>query len=179
MIRAIVVCFSLLFVALPASADDVERVILQYFDAMEYEDYDAAARLFDPEDIKRFRDSFAFMSELSVNQQQSVYEQMIGPWATQESVEKMSDEEFFASIFGFAMRQTMGQVQITSAEYLGTVMEGDELAHAVTRIGVSVGNLEITDMDVTSLARRNGAWKMKVSGDVERVAEQLKAMFGR
>ncbi len=179
MIRAIAVCFSLLFVTLPASADDVERVILQYFDAMEYEDYDAAARLFDPEDTKRFRESFAFMSELSVNQQQSVYEQMIGPWATQESVEKMSDEEFFASIFGFAMRQAMGQVQITSAEYLGTVMEGEDLAHAVTRISVSVGNMEITDMDVTSLARRNGAWKMKVSGDVERVAEQLRAMFGR
>lgn len=178
MFRTIAVCLSLLLLSGPALSDDIERVMMQYFDAMEYEDYDAAARLFDPEDIKVFRESFSFLAELSVNQQQAVYEQMIGPWATQESVEKMSDEEFFASVFGFSMRQAMGQVQITRADYLGSVLEGEELAHAVSRISVAVGDFEVTEMDVTTLARRNGAWRMKVSGDVERIAGQVKRAMG-
>ena len=179
MFRAIAVCLSLLLMSAPAKSDDIERVMLQYFDAMEYADYDAAARLFDPSDIKVFRESFAFMAELPVEQQQAVYEQMIGPWASQESVEKMSDEEFFASIFGFAMRQAMGQVEITEADYLGSVMEGDATAHAVTRISVAVGDYAVTEMDVTTLARVNGAWRMKVSGDVGRVADMIKRSLGR
>lgn len=176
---AIVLLFACL--AAPARADDIERVVLQYFDAMEYEDYDAAARLFDANDIKEFRALFGFMKDADVNARQQIYERMFGPWASQESVEKMSDTEFFASIFGFAMQQSMGRsgVRIANAEYLGHVSEGDDMAHAITRVTVAVGDNEATSLDVTSLVRNNGAWRMKVSGDIEQVAAGIRRALGQ
>ena len=176
---AIVLLFACL--AAPARADDIERVVLQYFDAMEYEDYDAAARLFDANDIKEFRALFGFMKDADVNARQQIYERMFGPWASQESVEKMSDTEFFASIFGVAMQQSLGRsgVRIASAEYLGHVSEGDDMAHAITRVTVAVGDNEATSLDVTSLVRNNGAWRMKVSGDIEQVAAAVRSALGQ
>ena len=181
MLRAIAIVLMLMCLALPGHADEVERVVLQYFDAMEYEDYDAAARLFDANDIKEFRALFAFMKDADVNARQQIYERMFGPWASQDSVEKMSDTEFFASVFGFAMQQTFGRtgLSITSAEYLGHVTEGDDLAHAVTRVTVAVGNNDATSLDVTSLVRRNGAWRMQVSGDMEQVAAGIRRAVGQ
>ena len=181
MLRAIVAILILGCLAAPACADDIERVVVQYFDAMEYEDYDAAARLFDGGDIKEFRALFAFMKDADINARQQIYERMFGPWASQESVEKMSDSEFFASIFAFAMQQSLGRsgVRIANAEYLGHVKEGDDLAHAVTRITVAAGENEATSLDVTSLVRRNGAWRMKVSSDIEQVAAGIRRAIGQ
>ncbi len=181
MLRLLATGMLLMCLASPVSADDVERVVLQYFDAMEYEDYDAAARLFDPDDIREFRGLFAFMEDADVNARQQIYERMFGPWASQESVAKMSDTEFFASVFGFAMQQSFGRsgLQIAGAEYLGHVPEGDDTAHAVTRIRVAAGNNEITSLDVTTLVRRNGAWRMKVSGDIEQIAAGIRRALGQ
>ena len=181
MLRATAAVLILICLASPAGADDVERVVMQYFDAMEYADYDAAARLFDADGNKDFRALFAFMKDADVDARQQIYERMFGPWASQESVEKMSDTEFFGSIFGFAMEQRLGRsgVRITNAEYLGHVAEGDDMAHAVTRVTVAVGNSEVTSLDVTSLVRRNGAWRMQVSGDIEQVAAGIRRALGQ
>lgn len=180
MIRAVAVSLAFLLLSAPALADDVERVMLQYFDAMEYEDYDAAARLFDAADMKAFRASFDFMKDLEPQQQQAVWEQMIGPWATQESVEKMSDEEFFASVYGFAMGQAMAQsgMSFPQSEYIGHVPEGN-LAHAVTRSTIAMGDREFSDTSVTTLKKTDSGWKMQLSGDIERLALQIKAAFGQ
>ena len=181
MLRIVASVLALIVLVSPAGADDVERVLLQYFDAMEYEDYDAAARLFDANDIKEFRAQFAFMKDADVNARQQIYERMFGPWASQESVEKMSDTEFFASIFGFTMQQSLGRrgMRIAKAEYLGHVSEGDDTAHAVTRITIAVGDNEASSLDVTSLVRRNGAWRMQVSPDIEQVATGIRRAVGQ
>ncbi len=181
MLRVAATVLMLLCLSAPVRADEVERVVLQYFDAMEYEDYDAAARLFDANDIKEFRALFAFMKDADVNARQQIYERMFGPWASQDSVEKMSDTEFFASVFGFTMQQSFGRtgLRIIESEYLGHVTEGDDMAHAVTRITVAVGNNEATSLDVTSLVQRNGAWRMQVSGDIEQVAAGIRRAVGQ
>ncbi len=181
MYKAALALILMAFVACSVRADEIETVVSQYLDAMQYEDYDAAARLFDGEGVKEFRQSMAFMGDVEVNRRQEVYEQMFGPWASQESVEKMSDAEFFASVFDFAMRQSIGRAGLTisNSEYLGFVPEGESIAHAVTRVTIAVAGMELTSMDVKSLVRRNGSWKLQVSQDIEQVATNLRRAVGQ
>ena len=160
----------------PAFADTVEEATERYFRIMESGDYAATAALFDPNELKRFRSSLEFLATLPNASQAEIYGAFFGAGSTVESVSELSDVEFFASFFAFAMAQS-GVAELmrgAKTEYLGHVMEGDNVAHAVTRISVSSSEFESENMSVASFVRRDGQWKMKMSGDIRGVAENIR-----
>ncbi len=172
------VMFSVL--AVPAFGDTVEEAVDYYFQVMKSGEYAKSAELFDQEELRSFRESLEFLATAPAASQARVYSGIFGPGATQESVGRMSDAEYFGVFWAMAMSQIVakGGMEFKSLEYLGYVMEGDEVAHAVTRITVQLPNAELNKMSVASFVRRGENWKMKMSGDIRGIADQIRKVVG-
>jgi hypothetical protein len=163
----------------PGHAETVEEATDRYFEVMRSGNYVAAANLFDPVELKNFRDSLDFLAQIPESSKDEIYTAFFGVGSTQESVAKLSDQEFFASFFGFAMSQGgMDELmKIATTEYIGHVMEGD-IAHAVTRLSAELPGAKFKTMSVASFVSRDGTWKMKMSGEINGVAADLRDAFG-
>lgn len=165
----------------PAFGETVKDATNQYFAVMKSEDYVAVAALFDPVELKTFRDSFSFLSDLSPGTRSQLYESLFGQGSTEESIAQFSDRQFFAAIFAVSMRQSnmSEMIRFAETEYLGHIMEGDDTAHAVTRMFVNTSEFSFENLSVASFVRRGDAWKMKMSGDVRSVAQNIQRALGQ
>jgi len=171
--------FLLIFGA-TAYGETVEEATTRYFQVTKSGDYLAAANLFDPEEIRSFRESLNFLVSLPDAQRENLYGSLFGPGSTQEIVAQLSDTEYFASFFGVAMTEA-GMTEImrsAKTEYLGHVMEGEDTAHAVTRITIQTGGAEIKTLSVASFIKCEEIWKMKMTGDIQGVAAKIRTAVG-
>lgn len=169
-----------IFVALPVHAESVEEATNRYFDVMRSTDYGAAAELFDPEELKDFRNSLNFLADLPSASKEELFGAFFGPESTQETVDSLSDQQFFSSFYGAAMSQAgMEELMKTAKlEYLGHVTEGENIAHAVTRISMNMQDARFEKMSVVSFVLRGDTWKMKMSGEISGVADKLRDALG-
>ncbi len=161
----------------PAFGDSLEDAVNEYFVIMQSGDFRGAGELFDPEELESFRQSLEFLAQAPLASQEQFYEQLFGPGSTAESVSALSDSEFFESFFSLAMAQLSG-LEIERLEYLGHVMEGPDVAHAVTRLTASVSDARFTKLSVASFVRRGYQWKMMMSGDIRSIATQVRKAVG-
>ncbi len=164
------------FCCFPAHGETVDEATNRYFEVMKRADYSAAADLYDPAELKSFRSSLDFLVSLPNASKEQLYDSFFGPGSTQEAVDNLTDQEFFASFYAAAMAQaSMDQIMSTAkTEYLGHVMEGDNVAHAVTRISVDLPELSFENLSVASFVQRGNSWKMKMTGDVRGVADRIR-----
>lgn len=164
-----------------ARTESVEQATRQYFDVMRSGDYAAAAAMFDPAELQSFRTSMSFLANLPPAVRDELFANFFGPEATQESVKNLTNNEYFASVYSFAMMQSgmMQVMNVADFEYLGHVMEGDNIAHAVTRVSVDTPDLSFENLSIASYIRRGDHWKMQMSADIRGVAERLKSAVGQ
>lgn len=163
-----------------AWADTSAEFAKAYFSDLENGDYVAAAEKFDPEQLNEFRTMMEFYKEIPAEGQAQFIQTFFGSDQTAESIEKINDVEFFAGIFTFIMRQASaaGSLSFDGFEVLGEVMEGEDIAHLVTRNRVSVGELEVEAMEVVSLKKEGEEWRMLLSGKMKGLPDQMRAAFG-
>lgn len=164
----------------PVYGETVADATKNYFDVMKSGNYAAAAALFDPAELKSFRDSLSFISELPDASRKQIYSGLFGLGATQKSVDTLSDSQFFAVFFAAAMSQANISEVMKSAkpEYLGHVMEGENIAHAVTKISVQTSNGTVENLSLATFVRRGESWKMKMNDDVRGVAKRIQTVIG-
>ena len=176
MLLVIAACF-----ANTARSETVEEATNHYFEVMRSGDFDAAAALFDPAEIRAFRSSLSFLSDLPPQSRDELYANFFGNGATPESVDSLTDNEYFSAFFSFAMMQSgmMQVMNMATLEYLGHVMEGENIAHAVTRVSLDTPQMSFENMSVASYVRRGDQWKMKMSADIRSVADRLKQAVGQ
>ena len=96
--------------------------------------------------------------------------------ATAAEVKAMTPTKFFETLMGsFAKIPGMTEaMQSAEGQVLGKVAEGENTAHVVTRMKMSVpGMLNYTKMEVVSFEKENGEWKGLLSGDMELKMNQL------
>lgn len=151
-----------------------------YFETIKKKDYVAAAEHFDPAALKEFRDELAFLTEMAAKEDESVLASFFGPGASADSVNKMSDAEFFASFLGAIMMQAeaVGGITFDGMEILGEVMEGEDVSHVVTRNRATVGAMEMEAMEVVSFRLVGKEWKALMSGKFKGMAKQIRAAMG-
>jgi hypothetical protein len=70
-----------------------------------------------------------------------------------------------------SMAEAMGSI---GSETLGSVAEGPDVVHLVQRTSATVGTLTIRKMEVTSLKKFEGSWRMLAKGELQGMAETLK-----
>ncbi len=168
----------LLFTSLSWGETSTERAKI-YFSAIESRDFSAAAGHFDPDHLREFRHMMEFYKEIPPEVQIQLIQALFGADQTVESLDKISDVEFFAGVFNFIMRQVdaAGGLNFDGVEILGEVKEGDDISHLVTRSRVSVGKIEMEAMEVISLKKSREGWRVLMSGKIKGLPDQLKRTF--
>ncbi|MBW8808161.1 MAG: hypothetical protein JF591_04880 [Lysobacter sp.] len=138
------------------------------------QDWLCMARLMDPVALKDVRSLFAeiFQGDTLDPRIQAMFGGKTG-----EQIARLSDTEFLAAFLGGVMRQA-GGITIEKVQVLGGVAEGQDQYHAVTR---SVARLELADtalttVDVISVRKVDGQWRLQLNGDVQAVMAGLRRL---
>lgn len=181
-LRAAKSAIVLLFLSVTcAYGQGASEMVAEYFDVLQSQDYEKAATYFDPTALREFRQMLEFISEIPAAEQENILQAFFGPSASQESVSKLSDSDFFGSFLRAIMAQASaaGEVNFDGLEILGEVAEGQDLLHVVTRNKVSVGEIEVEAMEVISLRKAGDSWRLLLSGKMKGMASQLRAALSQ
>ncbi len=99
---------------------------------------------------------------------------------TVDEVKKLDDEKFFVSFLRGVIGlkpELKNAFSSAKGEVLGHVMEGEDTAHVVYRMTMSVSGATITKMDVMTLKKTDSGWRMMLSGEIDGLAQVLKQKF--
>lgn len=159
--------------AIAQSADEEAIAVAgRYVDAMRASDFDGMAALMHPMSLAELRNIF---SPVLASEAGPEIISAIGlPPPAQLST--MSDSEFFASFMRaiVAGDSTMADaLRQANADLLGSVPEGADTVHVVYRMRMKVEGIEVSEMEVLSLARWEDSWRGLLAGDLAGLA----AMF--
>jgi hypothetical protein len=162
--------------AAPATAqstdDEAIGVAGRYVDAMQASDFDGMAALMHPVALAELRGIFAPV--LASEAGPEIIDAIGLPPPAQLS--SMTDSEFFASFMRaiVAGDSTMADaLRQSNADLLGSVPEGADTVHVVYRMRMRIEGIEVSEMEVLSLARWEDGWRGLLAGDLAGLA----AMF--
>jgi len=81
------------------------------------------------------REMLSFLSDLPDEVAPQILARFFGSGTTKETFKTMSDKDFFSSFFKWVMTQAnqLGGIQFKQVDILGTVPEGENLRHVLTR----------------------------------------------
>lgn len=174
-----ILSFSLILItASTLLAVSPEEVAEQYFDALKKEQWDEVAGFFHPDALGQFREMMSFINELPPEAEAAIAP-LFGEGVSAEDLAKMSDKEFFTSIFRNMMSQVqaMGSVEFKAFDVIGSIPENDD-RHVLARTTASVSGIDMDKMEVLSLSPMGeDNWGLKLQGEMKGMAEQMKMMF--
>ena len=153
-----------------AAAQDIasaEATVILYADAVAAGDWATAAALMDPADLARLGE----LAALIVGDD-PITASLLGVRADS------SPEDLLAAFVGAAMGANPFMEDAfasISTEVLGTVTEGDRLAHVVARTEVSLLGTPIRSIETTTLLWDGAAWKIGMNAELEGMLVGMKA----
>ena len=159
-------------------ADTPEAAVGAMYAAMQRKDWKAAAAAFDPAALKEFRAMMAPILALGEGQADGQGE--AGSQALSAlfggldpgALKTASDAEFFAAFFSGVIGAS--GVELKGQQVLGSVPEGEDVRHVVTRSSAAGMGVEMTKMEVVSMRRTAGGWRAMLSGELKGIAEALR-----
>lgn len=162
--------------ALAKSASDTA---IEFYNLVKQENYSAAAAYYDPVTLREFRQLLSFKNEITDKNKRLYFRTFFDPDLTDESIENLTDLEFFASFWrGVLSSDKFSQsINYKNVEILGEVKEKEDLAHVVTRNWVSIDENRVETVEVTSFNKIEGAWKIRMSGTLKSIAILLRQEF--
>lgn len=163
----------LLLCAWPLSAAELkpdmtpEQVATESYARMRAGDWSGAAETFDPAALKQFREFFGVRGEPSP---MTPMLQALFGIEDGESLDTLDDAAFFAGFLKSMLGRMGGMVSMGGQQILGGVPEGADRMHLVTRTTAEAMGVRMTNMEVVSLNRTRGGWRMALSGQMEGMA---------
>jgi hypothetical protein len=159
-----------------ALAESASETATQFYDLVRQENYSAAVRYYDPDALREFRQLMSFEKEITDQSKRLYYRTFFDPDLTDESSNKLSDKEYFASFWRGVLSSDMVSQSLNykNVDVIGEVMEKENLAHVVTRNWITVGADQIETIEVTSFKKINGVWKIRMSGKLKSIAILLR-----
>ena len=151
--------------ALPAAAQEApdlagaEAAVLAYVEAARGQDWERVAALTDPLDLARMGDFAAMLREA---------DPFTGAMLGIE--DGAAPEAVLVAVMGSAFRANplaAEAVSSASAVVVGTVPEGDSLAHVVVRTAVTMAGREVVAVDVTTVRWDGDRWVVGLSDELE------------
>ncbi len=162
----------------PAAAALPEAVVESYTKALQAGDYLKSTDFMHPEALEKFRGMVLPLVE-SVGAESASLLPLFKGVADVAALKKLSPAEFFASFLGgltAANPAVLAALSSGSMAALGSVAEG-EMLHVVCRTSLGFEGIKINKMNVVSLKRAAGNWRVLLSGEIEGMAEALRKAF--
>jgi len=179
--QIIAVITGMLLIASLSYADTPEELSQSYFDLVKENQWDKVVELYDPEGLREMREMLSFLSDLPDEVAPQILARFFGSGTTKETFKTMSDKDFFSSFFKGVMTQAnqLGGIQFKQVDILGTVPEGENLRHVLTRTHTKLGDMTMETMEIVSFKKTNVGWKILMQAKVKGMAQQLKKMFSQ
>lgn len=164
-----------------------EQVTREAYARMQAGDWLAAADTFDPAALKRFRELLTpvFDAASRLDKDPAAQAQgtesvgalmlwvLFAPATSIEEIKALSDREVFARIMGNTM--SLASAKLEGQEVIGSVAEGTDRVHVVTRNAAKVETISMTKVEAITLHRTAQGWRLALTGDLEGLAETLQA----
>lgn len=162
------------------AAETPEQVCALYLAAIKQRGMVAVPEFIHPDELARFKTMLAPVFEGGdAAEREDLLRGFFGESATRESVAAMTPADFARAVMAVldAQLKTMN-VSFGNADVLGAVKEG-EIVHLVTRATVGAGELKVTQLEVVSLKPSGDTWRLLLSGQIEGMAQALKAQSAK
>jgi hypothetical protein len=164
-----------------------EQIAREAYARMQAADWIAAAETFDPAALKRFRELLMPVLDVASNAGKGKAGQaqdaepagalmlwvLFAPATSVEEIKALSDREVFARIMANTM--SLASAELEAQEVIGSVAEGTDMVHVVTRNVAKVETLSMTKVEAITLRRTALGWRLALTGDLEGLAETLQA----
>ncbi|HEV7868440.1 MAG TPA: hypothetical protein VGO90_12215 [Chthoniobacteraceae bacterium] len=167
-----------------SAADTPEAIVQRQMATMRAGDWKGFTALMHDSALQEFRTSFTSLLEAvpEGEARTGILQGLFGGKAQSEVV-ALEPAAFFATFMeSLSNVNPMMKQGLSGAEgeVLGHVDEGPDKTHVVMRLKLTMGDINVTKMDVTSLKRDGDSWKTLLSGDIQTmVAGMMKAMKGK
>ena len=165
--------------AASAATASPESVVQGYLETMKAGQFVKMAELMHPEALEKFRAMMLSIVDETKTSEEDNPLRLFRGVKDVAALKKLSPAEFFAAFFGGlmdlspAMKDALGSGSMGMTP-IGSVPEGDVL-HVVCRTTAGVEGVNITKMEVISLKRAGGNWRVLLSGEMEGIAQALRA----
>ncbi len=162
-----------------AQQESPEDVARQYVAAMQAGDWNGMAALMHPEALAELRGLFDPL--LDIPEARMVIQQFYGA-ASLEEARARSDTAVFANFIEFVSSQEplVGEaIRSSRVEFIGHLYEGDELAHVLYRMTMTVEGLPVTQIDVFTVRRSGSTWRGMLKGDLSAFAAAIRQAVER
>lgn len=160
-----------------------EQVAREAYARMQAADWVAAADTFDPAALKRFRELLPVLDAAGkdrIGKGQGVEPDgalmlwvLFAPAKSVAEIRALSDREVFARIM--ANTVSLASAKLEGQEVIGSVAEGADMVHVVTRNVAKVETMSMTKVEAITLHRTAQGWRLALTGDLEGLAEALQA----
>lgn len=167
MLRALPVLAAALLALAPglAAQDTPEQVVARYFDTFRTGDYAGNVALTHPEALADVKETMAGLVALA-GSEDATFREMFGV-ASMEEFNRLTSAQLFERMLRWQLEQPEMRELLSGARttVLGHVMEGDSTAHVIYRMRMSVGELNVDQVQVASVKRADGgAWRVLLTG---------------
>lgn len=175
-----VVLFSLS--ALAQTPKSPETVVKDYFDLVQKKQWSTIVEMFSPSALADFKRAVIPVIQFDLTKRKGdMCEVFFGKLYTPKELQEMDDEDFFFFVMSGITMQIKGATpKFSKVEILGTVKENENTVHVVSRLSVEIDGITQSQVDLSSLKKVNGEWKLLLRDDIERfVIELQSSVMGR
>lgn len=161
-----------------AAQDTPEQVAQRYFESFHSGDYAANVALMHPEALESMKETMSGLASLPGAAEDPEFRQMFGV-TTMEEFNRLAPAQLFERILRWQLDKPEMREVLAGAQtaVLGHVMEGDSVAHVVYRMRMSVGEMNVDQVQVAPLKRTaDGQWRVLLTGSF---AGMMGGMTGR
>jgi ABC-type transporter MlaC component len=194
--KKVALCFSIivslaLISRAPSFAQEAEtnlspdEVVRQSFDALSSLDVEKYASFMHPDEIKKIQERIWPSLEHAVSTDTTGQAQqllmMLNLQSDSAGITDVDAQQFFANLMNMLLQLSPGMMesyQSSTSEIIGDVPEGDTLRHVVSRVTSTTQGLTMTRMDVTTVRKYKGGWKLVPSGEMQGLAMQMERRLG-
>ncbi len=137
------------------------------------------AQLMHPDALTQFRNEVVPIFN-AVQQQvpgdTSQFLQMFGGVPSWEELDELSDRQLFANVYSGVMNvnpQYAQMMQNATINVLGTVPEGQDTMHVLSRVTMSAQGNTMHNIEVTSMQRDDSKWRCQLSPQMQNIPNML------
>ncbi len=160
-----------------SAQESPEAVAEKYWQLLKDGKYEESASLFAPSAVADFREMMSFYEAIPEADASEFLTQFFGEGITKDSLDQMNDTEFFQSFMGNMYSLAGGMVNFNNMEIIGTIAEGQDTTHVLTRMYIETLGVSSEKMQVLSLQKSGDTWGILLEGRTKGIAQQLKKAY--
>lgn len=150
-----------------AAQDTPEQVVQRYFDSFRSGDYAGNVALMHPEALLSMKETMTGLIAIPGAADTPEFREMFGV-STMEEFNRMDPAVLMERILRSQLENPEMKEVLSTAQttVLGHVMEGDSVAHVVYRMRMSIGEMEMDQVQVAPVKRADGQWRVLLTGSL-------------